>query len=185
MAPQRVYVDRQDEGVLRCSACGKRKRLVGFSRVARFDDVVKVKCSCGYVFEVVLERRNFFRMLKVFHGRYVGPGEGQEGEIVIEDVSVGGVGFRTLTAHALQPEDELLLEYSPRRNQSALVRERVVVKRIEGDYIGARVVESRTATGLLDPLPSDALPTEPTVGSLVTPPPASMRPPSSEGSRES
>jgi hypothetical protein len=75
-------------------------------------------------------------------GRYVQIKSGKSGAIIVEDVSRGGIGFRTLTSHDIKPNDLLeirlnLDEAGPRDNVISVVVRYALERRI-----GAEIYES-------------------------------------------
>ncbi len=131
MQPLKVYVTRDNLALIRCSECNRQKTI----EAGQFRDLTKtimVKCSCGFAFPILLEKRKHYRKLVNFIGRYhTDDGSEASRPVVIEDISRTGIRFRTNTKNEL-PEGKTITLYfvlddedrSPIELQVKLVRVR-------------------------------------------------------------
>ena len=59
MEIKKIYVNDNEKGTLICEKCGKT-RVINFSDFKNIGKPLKVKCSCGYFFFVIIEVRKFY-----------------------------------------------------------------------------------------------------------------------------
>jgi hypothetical protein len=115
MEVQKTYIGEDNRVTIRCSECG-RKRIFDASRYKELTKPIPVQCACGSKFSVSLEWRKFYRKQVALSGEYSKQDCKQEagaifvericyGGMVLENLCVGGIGFRTTNNHNLRVGD--------------------------------------------------------------------------------
>ena len=65
----------------------------------------RTECQCGEIFQFIIEYRKQSRMDISLPGEYNIQGKGQEGEIIVRDLSLSGIRFESLIPHQISPDD--------------------------------------------------------------------------------
>ena len=106
-----VYVNDNNRVRIICPKCIFEKNI----DVTNFKDThkrLKAKCRCGEVFRLTLEFRKHYRKKVRLPGEYFIPGEDEKGEIIIEDISAGGIRFASLKPHYISRDDTVELKFT-------------------------------------------------------------------------
>ncbi len=137
---EKVFVTGNNMAVFECPQCNKAKRV----DVSRYKDIrqvvrIKVKCSCGHSYRVVLERRKHFRKGVNFSGTYtkVLPDYREDkGGMTVKDLSRAGVKIKLNVKKDFKIGDILSVEFSLDDKQRSLIKKEAVVKIISNSYLG-------------------------------------------------
>lgn len=132
----KIYVNDKDEATVICKSCGRRKT----TSAAPFKNVkhVKVNCPCGCSFAVSFEVRKYYRKEVSFAGHFIKPEFPREGgDMVVEDLSVMGIGFRTNQKHGLKIGDIVKVQFSLKDDHKTEIVRNVTVRRVIDRFIGA------------------------------------------------
>jgi|GEM_PF-1754577 len=68
-------------------------------------------------------------------------------EILVENLSLGGIGFTTRDSAFMRDGEIIDLEFILDNPDSSVISKTAVIRKVEGDYIGAEFVEASDATG--------------------------------------
>ena len=137
MVMETVYLDQTGAGAVTCPGCGRKKNL-DVSRFLNVSRAVRAKCTCGHSFHICLEKRQQYRKTVSLHGSYLRQGPPKEvGELLIQDISRSGVGFRTNFKNTLKPEDTLKLTFTLDDADGTVITKNAVVKWVADRKIGA------------------------------------------------
>jgi len=106
---KKVYVDDTRHITIVCPKCGFSTRI----DVTNLMDKKKInaKCKCTEIFQFTLEFRKHYRKDVKLPGEYVVQKSGERGEIVVENLSLGGIQFITLRQHKISTGDSLALKF--------------------------------------------------------------------------
>ena len=137
---EKVFVTESNMAVFECPQCNKGKSV----DVSRFKDVrravrLKVKCPCGHIYRVVLERRRHFRKDVNFPGTYthvLSDYREEKGGITVKDLSRSGVKVRLNVEKGFKIGDILLVEFQLDDKQRSLIKKNAVIKKISDSYLG-------------------------------------------------
>lgn len=143
MELEKVYVNPDDlTAVLKCPQCGiARTRYVGKFRGPRRR--VKVKCSCQFVFRILLEFRRTFRKGSELQGYYTKlPATGAWDEMLLTNLSISGTGFVTLTQHSLSKGDEIKVKFTLDDGRSSKIEKKALVRWVNDRDIGCEFMAS-------------------------------------------
>jgi hypothetical protein len=137
MEPIKVYMDSENEGEIICPNCENKKIIsVANNRIAT--KPIKVKCRCGYSFSIVLEHRRYQRRNATIPGKLFHADSKKEvDDILIKSISVTGIGFETKSIRGIKVGDTFEIAFLLKESFDSAVRESIVVKRVQGNFIGA------------------------------------------------
>lgn len=137
----RVFLNNQGKGSFICPAC-KKGVIKDLSEIVRSKSAVRIRCrcSCGHVYRVLVERRQFFRKEVNLVGMYIQHrGDHQsplKGIIRVRNVSQSGVCFSVNSSPHFEVGDLLTIEFTLDDTDRSKVREEGVVRRIESNMVG-------------------------------------------------
>jgi predicted RNA-binding Zn-ribbon protein involved in translation (DUF1610 family) len=133
---QRIYLNNNDEASITCPNCGKSK-IKNLSNYKIFHTPIKVKCSCGHIFKIIIESRRYYRKNTNIPGRFKGKEPGNAGSIVIENLSLSGIGFKTRFKNNIQVGEILEVSFTLDNEAKSEIIKTVRVKRVQDNFIGA------------------------------------------------
>ena len=137
---EKVFVTGNNMAVFECPQCNNAKRV----DVSKYKDIrqavrIKVKCSCGHSYIVVLERRKHFRKDVNFPGTYtqVLPDYREDkGGITVKDLSRAGAKIKLNVEKDFKIGDILSVEFSLDDKQRSLIKKEAVIRKISDLYLG-------------------------------------------------
>jgi hypothetical protein len=139
----KAYVNERDEATIRCSACGRKKT----ANVRQYRDMgkkLKVTCPCEATFLVSFEMRQYYRKPLILSGEYSKDGTDKHARsMLVVDVSLGGVGIRTLHDHDLKVDDIIRVTFELDDGQQSPISRNAIVRKINGRAIGAEFCDNK------------------------------------------
>lgn len=108
---KKVYVSETNQATIICPKCGFAKNIdtTNFKNTKK---QLKAKCKCGELFRFTLEFRKHYRKQVILSGEYIHQsGSGERGEIIVKDLSLGGIRFETMKPHQISTNDVLELRF--------------------------------------------------------------------------
>lgn len=123
-----------------CQSCGRKKSL-RHEQLRHLRNAVKVKCGCGVIFDLVFERRRFYRNKVQLDAQLFDMDTGKKlDDVMLVTISVGGVGF---VSHLddITIGDKFRVRFSLDNEVQALVDEEVLVRNIIKGVIGVEFVQ--------------------------------------------
>mgnify|MGYP001039595522 FL=1 len=139
----KVYVDDTNHATIICPKCGLKKDV----DVTNFKNTLKklkAKCRCGEVFRLTLEFRKHFRKKVRLNGGYEVQGRHEKGEIIIEDISAGGVRFASLKPHYISRNDTVELKFTLDNTMRTEIHKLVKIKWIIDRTVGAQYIDPKS-----------------------------------------
>jgi hypothetical protein len=90
--PQSVFFKDEYKAVFTCPECTKSK-TVDFSKVLFKTNKIslKVKCPCGHIFPVIIERRKFYRKETNLSGVFMLENNSKELPMTVTNISRSGM----------------------------------------------------------------------------------------------
>ena len=146
---KKVYVDHTDQATIVCPKCELEKNI----DVTNFKDThkrLKAKCRCGEVFRITLEYRKHYRKKVQLPGEYFVQGKYEKGEIIIEDISVGGIRFASLKPHYISRNDTVELKFTLDNPMRTEIIKLIKVKWIIDRNVGAQYIDPKSLEKDLD-----------------------------------
>jgi hypothetical protein len=133
-----LQLDDQDRAEVACTHCQKL-RVVDLSDYKDSHKPFKVKCSCGFKFSLMVDMRKYGRKEVCLPGVYQKTSSEVASEaMVIENLSTGGIGFRTREQHDITVDDTLIVRFILDDDTLQEVRKQVHVRYVDDRYIGAQ-----------------------------------------------
>ncbi len=143
MKPQKAFVRQDNSTVIKCPNCLKA-HIISAARLQGQSKTIKVKCSCKSVFPVFFEFRKSYRKQTNLRGTYINLSiNNQCLDMIVKNVSLTGLGFNTIGKHRLQKGHELEVQFAVDVPLDTLINEQVVVKTVEGNFIGCEFTENK------------------------------------------
>jgi hypothetical protein len=133
----KVLINPDNEGEIICPVCGKA-RTVNVSSHRIPQKPVKVKCACGATFNILLEYRKYHRKKVKFQGKLMDAvSRAVLHEITVTSLSVTGIGFEIHVPYTFAVNDSFAVEFTLDDDLDSVVQEDIIVRRINGNFIGA------------------------------------------------
>lgn len=139
---QKVYVNQEGVGVMKCPACEAVKSAnVGALKTGQH--VVKVRCNCQKVFTVSLEFRKSYRKETKLAGDYQQLSSGKNaGKLMVVNLSRSGIGAQIIGVNNCRIGDEFRVSFNLDDLHHSLIEKRVVVRLVKQNYIGCEFIDS-------------------------------------------
>jgi len=143
-----VYISQTNHVTFTCPECEATK-TVDVTRYAQMDQTVKVKskCSCGNTWTSVLEKRKVYRKGVSLLGTFthiVDNNPVTKGSMEVTDISAGGLKIKMLEPVDLRMNDKLRVEFKLDDPRQTPISKDVLVKNIDGVYIGLAFSRAET-----------------------------------------
>lgn len=128
------------EGHLTCRQCqgSLALSLARLHRTQRFT----VSCSCGMQYEIVVGSRRYSRRATHLPGLYKDSADADKtGEIIVEDLSFGGIKFRTTAPHTILSRDRLDLAFTLNNRAQTRIEDQVRVRYVNGAVVRSTFID--------------------------------------------
>ncbi len=141
----KVYVDDTKHITIVCPKCGFTTRI-DITKLKKSKNILKAKCKCSEVFQFTLEFRKHYRKTVRLPGEYTAQKSGEKGEIIVENISLGGIQFVTIRPHQISTDDTLELKFKlDNPTKTEIQRSTKVVwiwdRNVGVQYIGPKLFE--------------------------------------------
>lgn len=136
MTRHKIYLTKRSKVSLVCPHCGVY-RPVSVTQVRVLGKPVRARCTCGQSFMVEFERRSLHRKALNLPGSYKKAESSTFGfgDILIEDLSRGGLAFRLVGLGDVREGDLLDVQFELDNEERTPIRARIVVRHLlEGKY---------------------------------------------------
>jgi hypothetical protein len=131
------HVAQNGQSVLCCPKCGESKTFHSDDGDHTYEPF-KIKCSCGALIRARLEYRKSYRKKVSLSGSYQLRGNGAQGEVIVESISFGGIGFSCLRKPNLQKGEQLEIVFTLDNPRKSKIKLWVEVVHINQKYVGAK-----------------------------------------------
>ena len=143
-----VYISPSNHATFTCPQCEATK-TIDVSRYAKMEQTVKVKskCACGHTWTCVLEKRKVYRKSVSISGTFthiVDNNPVYKGTMVVTDISAGGLKIKLLEPLDLRVDHKLYVEFQLDDARNTQISKNVLVKNIDGIYIGVAYSRSES-----------------------------------------
>ena len=140
-------VDIYGRATAKCTNCDRKITLA----LGQYKDKAgkfKVKCKCGVQFKATFGFPNAFVKDVKLQGTYENNRNGVSGDMVVEKLSMDGVGFRTYDDGNFRAGDKVTLEFQLDNATESNVKQEVRVLSVHENTVGSKYVETgkRNAT---------------------------------------
>ena len=137
MQARKVLVKEGDVVNITCPICLKTKQL----SVARYKEIrkreLRIKCSCDKIFSICLEYRKHPRKSVKLLGCSTNLSKHREcQDIIIKNISLGGICFSTFNKHRTEKNDQLHVSFELDDCNNSSIKSNATVRVIGNENIG-------------------------------------------------
>ena len=137
MEAAKVLVKKGMTAVVSCPACHRTCTMQVAPYRAEGKRNIRARCSCNTIFSVVLEYRQFPRKKVRLLGKAVNLSHHKTSRaMIINNISMGGVGFSPFEKHRMQKDDRLQLSFILDDSQNTTIEADAIVRNAGRDYVG-------------------------------------------------
>jgi len=138
VSAQEIFIGGKNQVIIMCLRCG-REKTVESSKIMGVSKPVRVKCTCGHAFDVVFEKRSFYRKPTHLPGYYAKVGEmGNLDEMIVVNLSKGGVGLEIVGSKDIREGDVLRVDFKLDNEPRTPIKTDIVVRAVKGQYVGGQ-----------------------------------------------
>jgi len=138
---QTVFVADNNIATLVCPECNASKN----TDVTKYKDLeklvrLKIKCTCGSSYSVMLERRRYYRKETNLPGTYVyssAGGQQQKGPMTVTEISRGGVRLKVMVLPKFEVGATFYVEFHLDDKQQSLIKKEVTARMLADRFVGA------------------------------------------------
>ena len=146
---EKVFITEQDKATIICPEC-KLSTTTDASQYKKINKEVRLKinCTCGHSYSILLERRNQFRRETNLPGRYTlrsSSGIEKKGSLSVRNISRGGLKLELKLMPDLKLGSRLSVEFNLDDNQKTLIKKDVIVKVIIDPVVGTEFSSFNTS----------------------------------------
>ena len=139
-----VYVNDANQATIICPKCNfwKEKDATNFKNTQKR---LKAKCRCGEIFRFTIEFRKHYRKKVRLPGEYIIQERGEKGEMIIRELSMGGIRFESLRPHQISTDDTLEVKFKLDNSMRSEIRKLVEVIWVRDNIFGAQYSEPKSS----------------------------------------
>lgn len=135
---QSVFVNKENKAIFTCPKCAKSKTADVSTLVMEKKKLsVRVKCPCGNIYSVALERRKYYRKKTRLPGVFILEQNHKEYFMAVTNLSRFGLQFYSSESDKLKVGDRIGVEFRLDDKTRSLIRKKVIIRRIEGNVVGS------------------------------------------------
>ena len=139
---EKVFIYKDNKAIIICPKCDRSKTIdVSEELGSKYLVQLQHKCSCGFLYIVLLERRKRHRKTTNLQGTYsclVSGDQVAKGLMTIQDITRAGLSFKLdkSASQKLSMGDNLTLEFHLDNNSRSLIKKKGIISNMRGPYIG-------------------------------------------------
>jgi hypothetical protein len=133
-----LYTDPEGIVTISCPKCSFTRRVEGKS-IKKASEGFRIRCRCGEVFSARVEFRTHYRKAVNLSGIYRNLRTGRLGQMTVENLSLGGVGFRAQGRNDLLAGDSLEVTFNLDDGKRSKISLQAEVKRVQDRFVGAEI----------------------------------------------
>ena len=135
---QAVFVNSENKAIFTCPKCTKAKTVdISKLDIEKKKLNIRVKCTCGHIYPVVLERRKFYRKKTSLPGIFISEQNMKEFSMTVTNISRFGLEFNGSESEKLKVGDRIGVEFRLDDKSRSLIRKKIIIRKIEGKTVGA------------------------------------------------
>jgi hypothetical protein len=135
------YPDKSNHVEIRCPDC-LFKTVADAAEYQYSNRILSVKCKCGVTFRCSIDFRKFYRRKVNFAGQYDILKSRKLGDMLVENLSLEGVGFVNMAPHPLENGDLLKLLFRLDDAERTEIRRTVKIVGLHGDCVNTEFTEA-------------------------------------------
>jgi hypothetical protein len=136
----RLNLDKDNQAVLSCPVCNFTKKIDA-SKYRDASKALTVKCKCGEVFKCTFDFRKFFRKKVSLAGSYVILKNQKKGDMLVLNISMGGLGMRNMTPHKLEKDDALEISFALDDSKRTRINRIAKVILVNNQFVGMEFID--------------------------------------------
>jgi len=140
---EKLYVDDSNKANIICPKC-LFERNIDLNIIEDDQKILRGKCRCGKAYEFSIEYIKEYRKDVEFFGEYIIEKSGKEGDIIIKDLSMGGIRFENLSLHQISKDDILEVKFQLDNPKRSEIQKSVKVVWVRDQNIGANFIETQS-----------------------------------------
>jgi hypothetical protein len=133
------YVNDAGQVTVICPECGYAKQL-DTTKYKVTQKKLKAKCKCGKIFTFTIDFRKYYRKNVRLPGEFIASESGERGDIIVENLSLGGIQFSTLSRHRMSTDDEVALQFRLDNSSRTEIHRSAKVMWVRGHNVGAKFI---------------------------------------------
>ncbi len=143
MDVQKSFVNTDGIAVVKCPSCSKVKNMQA-DQFRGKQHTLKVRCSCGYSWSLLLDFRRHYRKDTDLGGLYAleSPAAGG-GRLTVMNISRSGIGCNITGLHSIKIGHKIRLQFTLDNKKRTPIDKRAIVRTVHGNYIGCEFIEDR------------------------------------------
>ena len=135
MDANKVLVKDDNTAIITCPSCHLTKKISVADYKGGSKRNLRIKCTCSHIFHLCLEHRRHPRKHVKFLGKSINLSRHRERQnIIIKDISLGGVGFYSFDLHHARRDDHMLVLFNLNDVKMTSIGANVTVRNITDDY---------------------------------------------------
>jgi hypothetical protein len=139
---QLVLVKDENKAILTCPQCTKSKNVDVSKILFKTNKIsLKIKCSCGNIFPVTIERRKFYRKETNLAGVFILENNSNELPMTVTNISRSGLQFTCSKNETLKIGAQVVVRFRLDDRYKSLIKKKGIIKRIEENTIGINFVD--------------------------------------------
>ena len=139
----KFYVNDTNQTMIVCPKCGFGK-MIDTTKFKETKKQLKANCKCGEVFKFTLEFRKHYRKDVKLSGEYTVKQSGERGEIMVQNLSLGGIQFASFRPHQILTDDTIELKFNLDNPARTEIRRSAKVMWVKDRDVGARYIEPKS-----------------------------------------
>ncbi len=131
----KAFVRQDGSATVVCPACGRSKVMPASAIKPGLK--IKARCVCNVDFIVTFEFRRNYRKAVQLPGSYtqLSPNSGGGGEMLVTDISRGGIKLHLPAGHGLTPGQRIEIKFQLDDKRQSAIQRQVVVRHILGHEV--------------------------------------------------
>ena len=143
MDVQKSFVNTSGIAIVTCPECGAIKNLSAAQFLGK-RHLLKVRCGCGYAWELQLDFRRHYRKKANLAGTFTTePPESDFRIISVLNISRSGVGFSVAGLYEIKIGQKGRLRFALDDKKHTLIDKLVVIRAVKNTYIGCEFIDDQ------------------------------------------
>jgi len=140
---QKLYIDTSQKTTITCPKC-LFERSIDVTKIGDDQKILRGKCRCGKAYEFTIVYIKGYRKDVEFFGEYIIEKSGIKGDIIIRELSMGGIRFENLSLHQISKDDILEVKFQLDNPKRSEIQKSVKVIWVKDQNISANFIETQS-----------------------------------------
>ena len=140
---QKLYIDKSKKTTITCPRC-LFERNIDVTKIKHNQKILKGKCRCGKAYEFTIVYIKKHRKDVELLGEFIIEKSGEQGDIIIRDLSMDGIRFENLSLYQISKDDILEVKFQLDNPKRSEIKKSVKVIWVEDQNIGANFIETQS-----------------------------------------